>query len=93
MALGDVVETDEDHIVRRVVAPSGRYVFRVWFGDEFVPRGEIAEDLKAMGSVVEWSSSHLLGVDTEDHEHAERVAEFLAEHEQLGHFTYETGRS
>lgn len=41
LALGDVVETDGDYIVERVVEPSGRYVFRVWFGESFHPRDAI----------------------------------------------------
>ena len=85
LSLGDVVETDEDYIVRRVVEPSGRFVFRVWFGESFQPRGEIADELKALGSLVEWSSRNLLAVDAVDGEHAQLVADFLAERERLGH--------
>ena len=42
LALGDVVETDDDYLVRQVVRQSGRFVFRVWFGESFHPRDEIA---------------------------------------------------
>ncbi len=45
LALADVVETDGDYLVRRVVEPSGRYVFPVWFGESFHPRDEIADKL------------------------------------------------
>lgn len=93
LALGDVVETSEDFIVERVVEPSGRYVFRVWFGESFHPRDEIAQGLKALGSLIEWSSPNLLAVDAVDEEHAQHVANFLAEHERAGRLIYETGRS
>jgi hypothetical protein len=92
LALGDEVETDEDYVVKRVVKPSGRYVFRVWFGDSSYPRDDIAEALKSMGSLIEWSSRNLLAVDAEDEEHAELLADFLAEREQQKQLTYETGR-
>jgi hypothetical protein len=93
LALGDVVDTDEHYAVKRVVVPSGRFVFRVWFGESFHPRDEVAEELKALGSLVEWSSRNLLAVDATDKEHAQRVADFLAEREKAGHLVYETGRS
>jgi hypothetical protein len=93
LALRDVVETDDHYVVHRVVDPSGRYVFRVWFGDSFHPRDEVAEELKALGSLIEWSSPNLLAVDAVDEEHAQHVADFLAEHERAGHIVHETGRS
>ncbi len=93
LALGDVVETDADFLVQRVIRRSGRYVFRVWFGESFHPREEIAAKLKARGALIEWSSRNLLAVDTVDEEHAQGVADFLAEHHNAGHLIYETGRS
>jgi hypothetical protein len=97
LALGDVVATSSaegrEYIVERVVAPSGRYVFRVWFGQTFHPRDEIASALTALGSLIEWSSRNLLAVDAVDGEHAQLVADFLMEREKAGHLIYETGRS
>lgn len=97
IALGDVVVTsptaDRKYVVKGVIEPSGRYVFRVWFGESFQPRGEIADELKSLGSLIEWSSSNLLGIDAVDGEHAQLVADHLAEHEKAGHLIYETGRS
>jgi hypothetical protein len=83
LALGDVVETDDHYVVHRVVDPSGRYVFRVWFGESFHPRDEIAQELKGLGSVIEWSSPNLLAVDAVDEEHAQSVADFLANAQPL----------
>jgi hypothetical protein len=97
IALGDVVVTSlrdgRQYVVDRVVEPSGRYVFRVWFGQSFHPRDEIASELEALGSLIEWSSRNLLAVDAADGEHAQLVADFLMEREKAGHLAYETGRS
>jgi hypothetical protein len=92
LALGDVVETDADYVVQRVVKPSGRYVFRVWFGDSPDPRDDNVEALSAVGSLMEWSSPNLLAVDAVDEEHAKLVADLLAEWERDTRLIYETGR-
>jgi hypothetical protein len=93
VALGDVVETDEDYILRRVVDPSGRYVFRVWFGETVRPRDEIAEQLGELGALLECSSVNLLAVDARDHAHAQQIANYLATAEAEGSLMFETGRS
>jgi uncharacterized protein DUF4265 len=97
LALGDVVATSPrdglKYVLEKVVKPSGRYVFRVWFGQPFEPRDEIASELEALGSLIEWSSRNLLAVDAADGEHAQSVADFLMEREKAGHLVYETGRS
>jgi hypothetical protein len=97
VALGDIVTTwskdNREFVVRQVTKPSGRYVFRVWFGESFYPRQEIASEIKALGSLIEWSSPNLLAVDAADHEHAQLVADFLMEREKAGQLVYETGRS
>jgi hypothetical protein len=53
IVLGDVVATspkgNRKYVVDNVVLPSGRYVFRVWFGESFYPREEIADELKRLG--------------------------------------------
>jgi hypothetical protein len=84
---------DRRFVVKEVVKPSGRYVFRVWFGESFHPRDEVAQELKGLGSLTEWSSRNLLAVDAVDLEHAQMVADFLAGSEKAGHLIYETGRS
>jgi hypothetical protein len=97
VALGDIVATgpkgDRKFVVREVVKPSGRYVFRVWFGESFYPRDEVADELRALGSLIEWSSRNLLAVDAADLEHAQLVADFLAEQQRADRLIYETGRS
>jgi hypothetical protein len=95
LALGDVVATspkgDLRYVVTRVVRQSGRYVFRVWFGRSFHPRDQIAGELQALGSLIEWSSLNLLAVDATDDEHAQLVADFLMEREKAGQLIYEAG--
>jgi hypothetical protein len=97
IALGDVVATapmgDLDYVVTKVVESSGRYVFRVRFDEKSRPRGEIAEELRALGSLIEWFSRNLLALDAIDHEHAQRVVDFLAAQAEAGQLTYDSGQS
>jgi hypothetical protein len=97
VALGDTVVTspegDRKYVVKAVVDRSGRYVFRVWFGESFHPRQEVAEELESLGCLLEWSSRNLLAVDVAGEKSAQVVANFLAEGEQVGRLVYETGRS
>lgn len=97
VALGDVVQTapagGRRYMVQRVVRPSGRFVFRVWFGDSFQPRREIAEQLEALGAVLEWSSPNLLAVDVADEDLAKVISGWLLEREQQGQLVYETGKT
>ena len=92
LALGDTVEVDADHLVTRVVEPSGRYVFRLHFSRPSQPRDEVMERLSDLGALTEWSSRSLVAVDARDEEHAQQVADFLQEREDLGHLVYETGK-
>jgi hypothetical protein len=97
LALGDVVATspepDHAHLVSELVEPSGRYVFRVWFSDPSNPRDEVANELTASGSLLEWSSRNLMAVDASDRGSAQAIADLLAQRERAGHLRYETGRS
>jgi hypothetical protein len=93
VALGDVVQTDAGYELAGVVEPSGRFVFRAWFGDSFHPRQEIAEQLGDIGALLEWSSTNLLAVDAADAQEAQIVADFLSDQEVRGQLKYETGRS
>jgi hypothetical protein len=92
VALGDVVEADESLALVRVVEPSGRYVFRVWFGDAHEHRPPVADQLTALGCLMEWRSHHLLAIDARDQAHAQRVADYLGEVESTSAVKFETGR-
>jgi uncharacterized protein DUF4265 len=97
IALGDVVVTSPKgglkYVVEKVIESSGRYVFRVWLGHSPQPRDQIVSELRALGSLIEWSSPNLLAVDAADREHAQLVADFLMGREKAGLLVYETGRS
>ena len=93
LALGDVVEVDPEYLVTRVSKPSGRYVFRAYFGRSAHPQGEILDRLTELGALVEWSSATLLAIDAADLSHAQQLADFLQEREALGQLLFETGRS
>jgi hypothetical protein len=97
LALGDIVRTEprgeRKYMVAEVTQPSGRYVFRVFFGDSFYPRDEVAGELATRGGLLEWSSTNLLAVDARDRVHAQELAAFLQEQEDLGRLIYETGKS
>ena len=92
VALGDTVEVDADHLVTRVVEPSGRYVFRVHFGSPEQPRDDVMEQLDGLGVLVEWSSDSLVALDARDGDHAQHVADVLQEREDRGDLVYETGK-
>ena len=93
LALGDVVRTDEKYEIVRVVERSGRTVFRLWFGTSSFSRDEIAEVLRQLGALLEWSSLNLLAVDAADSAVAQTIADYLQLHQSLGHLRYETGAS
>jgi hypothetical protein len=97
IALEDVVTTaprdDRKYVVTGVSEPSGRYVFRVWFGRPFQPRDEVVDELTTLGALLEWSSDNLLAIDAVGPEEAQAFADFLAARERAGQLVYETGRS
>jgi hypothetical protein len=93
VALGDLVETDSEHLVKRVLEKSGRLVFRVWFSPTQQSSADIVESLQHLGSLLEWSSRGLLAVDAANEDQGQRISSFLAEQERMGRLTYETGQS
>ena len=93
LALGDVVETSPDFMVDRVVRPSGRYVFRVFFPDSAFSKTTATSELQALGGLMEWSSSDLLAVDAPDVTRAQSIADYLHSHAVRSHLVYETGRT
>lgn len=95
LALGDEVETDADHVIRRVVRPSGHFTFRVWFGDSKNPddRTRVMDLIRREGCEHEWSSQNLLAIDAPTQEKAENLADVLGSLQQGGQLTFETGRT
>jgi hypothetical protein len=98
LALGDEVETAPSngmqYVVSKVVKPSRRYVFRVWFGDstDALIRDQVLAWLTSSGCLLEWSSDNLLSVDVSTQAGAEEVAAYLQKQEDQGLLRYETGR-
>ncbi|HWK27651.1 MAG TPA: DUF4265 domain-containing protein [Solirubrobacter sp.] len=99
VALGDEVQTAPAHgreyMLARVVRPSGRFVFRAWFGSSTVPgaREELTGVLSGLGRAFEWHSENLLAIDAPDEASAQALADLLAAREDTGALVYETGRS
>lgn len=93
LALGDLVETDAEHTVKRVVEPSGRFVFRVWFAGSSASHEEVVEKLLQKGALVEWSSQNLLAVDAKHEQAASKISEYLSQCEQASMVSYETGKT
>jgi hypothetical protein len=95
LALGDEVETDGDHVLRRVVKPSGHSTFRVWFGQSTDPddRTRVMEIVQRESFEHEWSSENLLAIDAPTQEAAQALADALAALQQEGRVTFETGRT
>jgi hypothetical protein len=97
LALGDVVTTaprdERKYVLDRVLTRSGRYTFRVWFGESPLSPQVVADELRDQGSLLEWSSRNLLAVDAVDAERAQQVADYLHDREQRKELLYETGRT
>jgi hypothetical protein len=88
-----VVRTTAQHDLEEVVERSGRFVFRVWFGEAEQPHEHVPEELAGLGALLEWSSKNLLAVDAVDERLALEVADYLARQERADCLMYETGRS
>ncbi|WP_284550421.1 DUF4265 domain-containing protein [Aestuariimicrobium sp. T2.26MG-19.2B] len=97
LALGDIVRTAPSggmtYMISQVLNPSGRFVFRVWFGESFHPKEQIVKGLDSLGTLLEWSSPNLLAVDAHDSARAQVVAKYLAKQEDAGRLMYETGKA
>jgi hypothetical protein len=99
LALGDVVETglegEDRYLIQRVLRPSGRFCFRVWFGGSATShsRDEVIQFAAQLGCLSEWGSTNLLAIDAGSEGQAHALADYLAQREQVGSLVYETGRN
>ncbi|WP_380052137.1 DUF4265 domain-containing protein [Kribbella deserti] len=92
LALGDAVSTSQDgqYVVTEVVAPSGRFVYRVWFGDtNEAVRETILSDLEGMSLLLEWASPNMLAIDAEYEGAAKQLADYLWPREKAGQIELE----
>ncbi|WP_083300712.1 DUF4265 domain-containing protein [Jeongeupia sp. USM3] len=92
LALGDVVEIDDDYVVSRVVQRSDQLTFRVWFGDAS-ERGKqlCVETVNNFPALIEWSSENLLAVSVSSQK-AQQFADYLQRCEGEGFLQYESGQ-
>jgi len=99
LALGDEISARpvgaKEHVLDRVLGQSGRFVFRVWLGDADEPclEEEVVEHLRKLGCELEWYSDHLLAVDADSEDCAQRTADYLHRLECKGKLRYETGKT
>ncbi len=97
VALGDVVATapsgSDEFRLKSVMRPSGRYVFRAYFEGQRHQFGpEVADALRRVGALMEWSSEQLVAIDIEG-EQAQVVADILQAYAEAGRLVYETGKT
>lgn len=92
LALGDIVETDDNYCYTKLIEHSGRFVFRAWIRSDhksFLPT--FIKRLGDFGALVEVSSDRLVAIDTENEQMAKDVSGWLSQLELGGHIQYETG--
>jgi len=95
LALGDEVETDENHVITNVAKKSGQTIFRIWFG-ELLDKGvrdEVANKMQQLGCEQEWSSENLLAISVSTNKMVQSVEKFLYDRQNRNLLTYETGRT
>ncbi len=92
LALGDIVETDDNYCYTKLIECSGRYVFRAWIHSEHKSfLSTLVNRLEDFGALVELSSNRLVAIDTETEQMAKDVSGWLSQLELRGHIQYETG--
>ncbi len=93
LSLGDIVSANESGHIVEVIEHSGRYTFRVWFGDstQDVRNGVI--EFAKNDYLLEWSSTNLLAIDASDCQMAQSLADMLYQREGKGELVYDTGRT
>ena len=89
------LEGDARYVFQRVIKPSGRYCFRVWFGGSSTldSRDEDIEFAAQLGCLTEWSSTNLLAIDADSESQAQAIAGYLSQREKDGSLFYETSRN
>jgi hypothetical protein len=95
ISLGDEVKTDRDYWILKVTKRAGHFTFRVWFGnsDNSMVEKDLIDKINNLGGLFEWYSSILIAIDTPNEYLARQLSDYLFEKEQLGWFTYETGKT
>lgn len=93
LALGDIVCANAQNIIKSVILPSGKVIFRVWFKtQDDSKRSEVVRSLPVDGSTFESYSEDLFGIAVDEHDSAQKLVHILWNHEQAGSIVYETGK-
>jgi hypothetical protein len=90
--LGDVVELDDEYMVRAVVGTSGRQTQRVWWTDP-IDRAVVDQTvamLESKGALIEWYSKSLMAADAGTEAIHEQVIHVLDGMAQTGRLHYGT---
>jgi hypothetical protein len=93
LALGDLVETDDHYLLKRVLERSGRWVFRAFIDNPSTDHVQFLADLRAVGALYENASPRLYSIDACDEQLAQKVADYLFVREGKGELVYETGKT
>ena len=92
LALGDIVETDKEYMVSRVVERSGYFTIRIWFFEHAADKREyIEKKIQSSGCLMEVYSDHLSGVSSNSEKIKRRLIKTLEKFEKNGWIEYETG--
>lgn len=98
LSLGDrvTVTTTEGgaHHLGEVVERSGRFTFRVFFGEvDLSVQAGVLEDLSKAPLLIERYSPDLIAIDIDGEKSAWRLADYLAESQKNGRLIYEGSRN
>lgn len=94
IALGDEVETDATYTITRVSRPSGRQVFRIWFGEISNKNvREVLDSLHLLDVLMEFYSEKLLAVDASDVSQADLIVGLLDTQRSHIGLEFESGAS
>jgi hypothetical protein len=84
---------EDRYVVRDVVRRSGRWVFRVWFGEShaMAAADRLLRSIHDLGCLHEWSSGHLVAIDAANDAQKSQLAPILVAGHQNREWTFEVG--
>ena len=92
LALGDIVETDKEYMVSRVVERSGNFTIRIWFFEHAADkRDHIEKKIQSYGCLMEVFSEHLSGISANSEKTKVKLLKLLEKFVKKGWIDYETG--
>ena len=92
LALGDIVETDKEYMVSRVVERSGYFTIRIWFYEHAADKRQFIEKtIQAFGCLIEVYSENLSGVSSNSEKIKVKLMNKLRKFRKNGWIEIETG--